>query len=901
MSRPKRPSWLVFACLRACLRPDAADALLGDLHEELLSRPSARPGGLRSRAWIECRAWRYLMALVFASLTDTTRRVLDEVRQDARGAWRTHRRSPGLAVTVVALLAMGVGAATTVAAVVYGVLLRPLPVADADQLVSLFTTNVKLSRWRESVSAVRAERWRSRTDLFDGLAISSSARFDLMLESGAERLDGEVVSDSFFQLLGTSMVTGRAFTEADTAQGGGDVPCVISERLWRWTFASDAAVVGRSVQTATLSCTIVGVASDAFGRWRAASDIWMPYRLAPSILPSQALAGDGWRWFRVIARLSPQVTVDQANEAMSSFDASLDVSLASQPDEDHGVTVVALREVGTTAAVRQSLLLIAALTILVVSLVTANVAGLLLARSLSRERELALRSAIGATTSRLVRQVTTEAGMLDAAGGALGVLIANKAAPALLVIAPATLRSAVVAVDTPIVIFAVLVVAALAVAIGALPALRASDRSAPALQSGSRTTAGPESRWAQSLLVGSQTAIAMPVVVSALMLAGAFARLHAIDPGFDADHLLTVQIAMPPSYNTPPDALEYQRRLVEGASALPGVQSVAIGSAVVGYLEEPAAVPAGASITIEGGRRFLNGEADQAPLTPGRILVSSGYVRTLGLRVIAGRDFSGADDAAGSPPVALINEAMARMHWPGQNPVGRRVNFENVRPNQPPPAPWIRIVGVVSDARQDRFETTPRPQIYLPLAQQTRLTGSPWLLVRAAAPVDTLMFSLRRAIRDVDPRAPLLSMRTMASVIEEATAAPRYAASYVGWLAGLALALAAGAIYSLGTFAAASRTTEVAIRMALGGSRSDVLRLILTQALRPAVAGLAIGAGVALAAARLASVELQGVRATDPVLFLIALAVLASVAAVASYLPARRAARIDPLAALRTE
>jgi putative ABC transport system permease protein len=876
----------------------ALGALLGDLSEELARRQDlGRTAG--AALWLEWRAWTYVIKLTPALVGAACRRGLDELGQDVRGALRAHRTSPGLTVAVIILLAAGIGITTAVAAVVYGVLLRPLPVTHESGLVGLYSTDIPLDRWRDPVSGIRVEHWRTRTDLFDGIATSTRARFDVMLDGVAERIDGEAVSDNFFELLGPPVLRGRIFTGIDTASAAGAVPCVISERLWRRAFAADPGAIGRPLLSQTLAFTVVGVVPDAFGRWRAPADIWIPYRLAPSLLPPKALTSDLWRLFGAVGRIRPEVRIEHARAMMTSFDATLDEPLTFQVDQDRGVEVVPLRDANPTAAVRQSLMLVAALTVLVVAVVTANVAGLLLARSLSRRREMALRRAIGATTSRLVRQVMTEAAVLGVVGGGLGVFLASRTTPALLAIAPAQWRSAIVTVDMPVLIFAVIVILAVVVTVGALPAVRTGSRTAAGLRIGGHASAGPESLRAQSLLVGTQTAVALPVVLAAAMLGVGFAHLHASDPGFDAKALLTAEVGLPPSYASSEEAVAFHERLVERISTVPGVGAVAIGTSVVRYLHERQAIPRGVSIWVEGGRGFLNGEADHAPFTPGRTVVTPDYFEALGIRLVAGRTFLNGD-RAGALPVAVINETMARMHWPGQDPIGRRVNFESVRPNRPLREPWTVIVGVVSDARQDRFETPPRPEIFLPLAQ-AGLGSTATLVVRAGMPPVSLMASVRHAIQQVDPRAPVLNLRTMTSIIDEATASSRYAAFYVGLLACLALMLAAGGIYSLGAFAAAQRTQEVAVRIALGAGRRDVLRLILAQALRPAVGGLAIGCVLALAATKLAAGHVPDVQPSHPLFVLVSLVILAVVAAAASYLPARRATRVDPLAALKAE
>lgn len=351
-----------------------------------------------------------------------------------------------------------------------------------------------------------------------------------------------------------------------------------------------------------------------------------------------------------------------------------------------------------------------------------------------------------------------------------------------------------------------------------------------------------------------------------------------------------------------PDALAVIDRArgynINHLDALPGIDSVAIGSRPVNYLAGDSR--AGVSITLEGGKRFLNGNPEDAPFTPGRRWVTPGYFEALGLPLVMGRSFTDAD-RAGAAPVGVINETMARMHWPGQNPIGKRLNFENVRPGRPLAEAWTEIVGVVADARQHQFDAPSRPEIYTPLAQTPHVMSSWSVLVRSATPPAELTASIRRVIHDVDPAVPAFEARTMTSIIDEAIAIPRYAALLVGLFAMLALVLAAVGLHGLGAFAVAQRTREIGLRIALGATRADVARLIAAEGLGPAVAGLAVGTAAAVATTRLLSALLYETEPSDPIILVAAMLLLLLVAISASYLPARRATRVDPIVALKTE
>lgn len=353
------------------------------------------------------------------------------------------------------------------------------------------------------------------------------------------------------------------------------------------------------------------------------------------------------------------------------------------------------------------------------------------------------------------------------------------------------------------------------------------------------------------------------------------------------------------AYRTPEAALGFHARVLERVLAIAGVEAAAVGTSPVDYLES-GRTDAGVSITIDGGRRFLNGVAEQAPYTPGRRRVTPGYFRALGLPIAAGRDFTD-DDTFGRVPVAIINETMARMHWPGQSAIGKRVNFESVRPGRPLAEPWTEVVGMVADARQHRFDAPPRPEIYTSLSQTPYLLSTWTLLVRGATPPGQLAPAVRHTIQAIDPTVPVFDIRTMTSVIEEATATPRYATSLVSLFGALALALAAVGIHGLGAFFAAQRVREIGIRVALGATRADILRLTFAEGMRPAAAGIAAGGLAAAFATRVLAALLYDVEPSDPMAFASAVAVLLVVAMSASYLPARRAMRVDPVVALRAE
>jgi predicted permease len=819
---------------------------------------------------------------------------------DVRYALRLLRRTPGATTSAILTLGLGIGVTTAIYSVVYAVLFRPLPIAADRGAVAVFVTMPSMQRSRDAVSGVRFDEWRARADVFTDMAASNRKPFDLMVGGTAERLDGEIVSGNFFEVLGVSALHGRVFTTRDE-EAPDVVPCVISEALWRRYFSADPAILGRRIRSSGPAMTIVGVVPDAFARWRDPVALWAPYKLTPALLPPATLSSDGYRTLQVIGRLKPGVGVDQARTSLARLDEQLDVALR-QPDPSRGVDVIPLREVAVDARLRRSLSLLAAIAVLILLLASANVGSQLIARSVPRRREWATRTALGGTQWRLTMQLATETTMLAALGGAVGVLIAVWTIPFLTLAAPREIgRLPVIAFDGAAGLLALASTSIVVLLIGTLAALRLSDIDLMGdLRGASVSTPAKASTRAQVLLVAGQLTIAVPVVVAAGLMATSVVRLLSIDPGFETRRLLTVKLNLPgAAYSTAEAALQFHERVLARVRALPGVEAVAAGQDPVDYLAANR-VDAGVSITVERGRRFLNGVAADAPYTPGRRRVSPDYFETLGLALIEGRGFTGSDGLAGVR-VAVVNESMARLHWPGQRAIGKRINFENVRPNRPLSEPWTEIVGVVADARQHRFDGMPRPEVYTPLSQTPYLLSTSTLLVRSASSSLDVSGAVRRAIHDIDVSVPVFDMRTMSSIIDEATATPRYAANLVSLFAALALTLAAVGIYGLGALAAAQRRREIAIRMALGATRAEVLRFALAVGLRPAAVGIAAGAAAAAFGARLLGALLYEVEPSNPVVLASAVSLLLVVAFCATYLPAWRAAAIDPVAALRAE
>jgi putative ABC transport system permease protein len=827
--------------------------------------------------------------------------VFDRIGQELRSAVRYSIQRPFVTLSTVGTLGLAIGTATTVFAFVDGVLLRPLPVADGTGLVAV--AGYRPVRGRGEVSGVRFEGWRAQSSILRAAAASTSDRLDVTLPDGTERLDLEFVSDDYFDLLGTRPMAGRLLTGRGASPADGVIPAVISGQLWRRLRRSGAEAIGRTFSVPGATMAVVGVVPDAFAHWRTPTQIWVRYRSAPALLDPAVVNSDGYWLFHVLARLQPGVTPERAGALLTDVNRSLDVALTGHPDGRTTVEVEPLRDTFVDRAFRQSLWLLSGVVSLLLVMVAVNVGGTQVAGDIVRRHQMAIRRALGATPFGLARQVTAECLLLACTAGGLGVVVAARAIPVLLSVAPVRLlQSFTVRLDARSVGCAAGLTALVAAALSAAAVYR--SRSPRGSRLGLRDDARPAGTSARtlSLLLAGQLAVAVPVVIAAVIVTTSFARLMAIDPGFRPEALLAASIGVPSaSATTPESARALHERLVAALGRLPGATAVAIGPLESQYLLPANQVtPAGVSITIEGRGRFLNGEATQASLTPSRYLVSDTYVRTLGLQVRRGRDFA-PTDRAGSPLVALVNETMARLHWPGQDPVGMRVNFERVPVHGPLREPWTHIVGVVSDARQYRFDEIPRPTIYTPLAQSTFVSPVISVAIRTALPFAQMNTAIRRAIRETDPGLPVLDVRAMTGVIRDATATARYATMLLTVLAVIAVVLAAGGTYGLAAFAAAQRGPEIAIRMALGAHPARIRRLLFGQALRPVLVGLAAGLVIAILAIRGAAAETYGVQPTNPIFLAVSATILLSVATIVAYLPARRAMHVDPARALKRE
>ena len=803
--------------------------------------------------------------------------VMDTLLQDFRYALRTLAKSPGFTAVVVLTLALGIGANTAIFSVVNGVLLTSLPYKDPSRLVVVWESKGTASH--NVVNPANYMDWHDRATSFSGLALLSWTGITFTGDQ-VEEVQGRSVTPDFFGVVGATPLLGRTFNAEESRPNSPRV-IVLSEALWRRRFGADRAIVERAVPVAGGTARVVGVMPASFRPMPLGHEqYWEPMRLDWS---NRAFTG---RYAMALGRLKDGVTVERAQTEMSRIARQLE---SDNPDFDTGwgATVVPLME-QVVGGSRRTILIVLGAVSLVLLIACANVANLMLARAASRERELAVRAALGAPRWRLVRQALVESVMLALAGGAAGVLLASWGVHLLVRAAPPEVpRIADIRLDLTVLAVTALVSMAAGVLFGLPAALSRSDAAIQDLHAATtRTTAGVPAVRLRGALVIAQMSLAIVLLVGAGLLVRSLRRLIAVDPGFDPVNLSAVTITLPPPAY--PDSLRrvaFYERLLERVRTMPGVQSAGI----ISWLPM---TPSNASttLTVVGRPEPAPGQASAAAIR----LVDPGYFAAMRIPLKRGRSLA-PSDRIGSAPVAVISEAMARKLWPGEDPIGQHVKVEWWHPTAS-----VEIVGVVADSRHDGLDAEFAPTLFYPFAQESRQIRMS-LVLRSTLPPATLTRMVRAAVSEMDKDVPVADAVTMYHHIAEMMADRRYPAFVLGLFAALALALAAVGIYGVLSYTVGQRTREIGVRVALGARPADVLRTVLGGGLRLTLIGVALGGMAAGLAAGALGKLLYGVQPLDPVTFAIVPLVLVGVALLAMAAPARRAARVDPMVALRSE
>lgn len=803
---------------------------------------------------------------------------METIWRDVRHAARALRANLVSSLVVVFTLAIGIGASTAIFSAVDGVLLKPLPYRDAERLLTVWQEGGKISE-REELSPANFLDLRDRSTSFSALVAAEPYSHDYAGADGPETVRSWLVSDGFFDLAGAPARVGRTFRREEFTPGR-DKVVVLSDGLWRRRFGGDPTAVGRSMTLNGEPYTIVGVMPATF-QLPEGKELW-----APKVFDEAERKRRGSGYYTTIGRLKPGVALSQAR---AEVDAIARQVAAENPDAAASLSlpVVPLPE-QLVGRARPALLVLLAAAGLVLLIACVNVANLVLARAMTREGEFAVRLALGAGRYRLVRQVATESVLLSLLGGAAGVLVAWYGVRVIRAMSPANLpRADELAVDARAVIFALVVSLATACLVGVLPAVRAAGTDLRGrVGSGTRLTAGRGRHRARGALMIGEVALATVLLVSAGLLVRSFVSLLAVERGFRTDNVLAVTVFAWQGYRTPEQRAGFVREVVDRVATVRGVHAVGMTSSLP--LAE-AITGDEATLTVEGRPAPRAGEEPRAHAT----IATEGYFETLGIRLRKGRLLTRADDARGAP-VVLVNEALVRRDFAGEEPVGKRLT---VRLGTK--AVTREVVGVVADVRQKGLADDAPPAVYVPHAQSP--TAAVTLAVRAAGDPGAMLSAVKREIWAVNPAIPIYTATTLDALLADEVRERRFHLLLLGAFAGVALLLAAVGVYGVLNHAAGERTREMGVRMALGAGAADVVALLMRQGLTLTLAGVACGVIAAAALTRFLSGMLFGITPLDTITFAGGAALLVATAALASYLPARRAGRADPMRILRSE
>ncbi|MGC2112382.1 MAG: ABC transporter permease [Candidatus Korobacteraceae bacterium] len=816
--------------------------------------------------------------------------------QDIRYGWRTLRKSPGFTAVAVLVLALGIGANTAIFSVVNAVLLRPLPFEEPDRLVQLYHVPPQASFPGIplfTVSPANFLDWRSQAHSFEDMSAYGFGHYTL---TGAGRPEAIRVCAStygFFPILRAQPLLGRVFLEGED-QPGHDDEVILSYDFWRSHFGGNPAIVGSNIQLNDEAFTVVGVMRQGFGFPVAADPADAPQMWKPQNWTAAERAVRDDHNYGVIARLKPGVTLAQARAELNTISDRL-AQAYPKDDRGWGATAIPLRD-DLVGDVRPALLILLGAVAFVLLIACANIANLVLAKTLSRRKEVAIRAALGASRRRLLQQVLAETVLLALAGGALGLVFAHYGTMFIVKLAGQQLpRSGSIGLDLWVLAFTLGISLLTGVAAGLLPALRLTREDVnEALKQGlGRTSSDSGSFRTRNALVVAEVALSLMLLIGAGLLIRSLWMLHKVNPGFDPERVVTLDLSISPhKFATPAQDIEFFETVLRRVRALPGVQSAGVIDALP-LSGDGSHQP----IQVEG--RPVAPMADQ-PEVDVR-LINNGYMSAMHIPLLRGRDFDDSD-AAGRPGAVLISQSMAKQFWPNEDPIGKHLTLY-FRPETA-----RVVVGVVGDVKDDALMQTRSPAaLYVPLAQLTASRDGQWqsfgltLAVRAHTDPLSLVSAITNAVHEVDAEVPLVNIKTMQDTVNDSLLQQRFTMLLLAGFAGLALLLAAVGIYSVLSYAVRRRVREIGIRMALGAQIGDVLRMVVVQGMKPTLIGVAVGLIGALALGRVLSSVIFGVSARDLATFATVSVMLTAVGFLASVLPAWRATRVDPMKTLRDE
>ena len=798
--------------------------------------------------------------------------MLANIITDLRYAVRQMVKTPGFTMVVVLTLATGIGATSAMFSVVNGVMLRPLPYPQPETLVSVFEVVPQYGRF--AVAPANFFDWRRQNTVFEHITAYTSGSDTFTGGEGPERIPMALVSSEVFELLQVAPALGRGFRPEEDLPKQNSV-IVISHGMWQRRFAGDPAILGRTISLGDSPVTIVGVMPPGFYFPNREAEFWRPLGLDPG------KATRGGHFLGVIARLKPGVRVQQAGAEMKMIAERL-AKQYPQNSRDESAETIEVREL-IVGPVRPILLTLLAAVGVVVLIACANVGNLLLVRASVREREISIRAAMGAGRGRLVMQMLTESVLLALAGGLLGFFFAWLAITPIQTLSAGSIpRAAEIALDRTVLAFSFFASVATGLLFGLAPAWHAARADlASTLKEGGRSVNSLTGRRVRNTLLVGEVALSIVLLVGATLLLRSFANLTSVDPGFRPEKVLTFRVGLPQtSYPEDQHRIAFYEKLLERLQHTPGVEATGISQQL------PMRGDYMLSFTIQGRPPALPGTDPSANYR----VVSAGYFAALGAPVIRGRAFT-TRDTEKAPMVAVIDEAFAKRHFPNEDPIGRGIDIGNGTDG------FYQIVGIVGNVHHDGLDVTPRPTMYVPFKQDV-FSGMA-VLVRTSGDPMQFAATARQVVRDLDGSLPAFAIAPLTSAVSDSVARRRFSMLLLGVFALMALFLAAVGLYGVVAYTVTQQTQEIGLRMAIGAQPGDVLRLVLSGGMRLAVFGIAVGIAAALLLARLVASMLFGVTPFDPASYALTATVLLAVAALACYVPARRAMSVDPLVALR--
>ncbi len=815
---------------------------------------------------------------------------MERLFQDLKYSARVLLKTPGFATAAMLVLALGIGANSAIFSLVHAVLLQPLPFPDSSRLARIWHVPPPKSfpgMTEFSVSAANYLDWQKQNHVFESMAIYCWRGFNLTGTDHPEQLDASAVSSDFFSVLEVRPLLGRLFTADEDQPGHGNV-VLLSYRFWQSHFGSNPDIVGHNIHLDGQAYLVAGVMPQHM-RWPEYAQMWTPMAWT-----DQERAVRGEHHYQVIGRLQPGVNFEQAQAEMSTISNRL-AEQYPEDDKGWGAVVRPLHD-DLVADVRLALEVLLGAVAFVLLIACANVANLVLAKTFARRKEVAIRGALGASRQQIVSQVLSETVLLASAGGVLGLVLAHFGLRLITAfIADRLPRSEGIALDGTVVVFTLVVSLLTGISAGLLPALRLAraDLNEALKQGLGRTDTDSSGDRARSVLVVSEFALSLILLIGAGLMIRSLWQLRAVDPGFDPHQTLTMEISVPADkFPTPAQQISFFERVLRSVRALPGVES----ASVIDNLPlngDGSHQP----IAIEGRPAVPMSEQPEVDVR----LISTDYLHTLRIPVLRGRDFNDAD-VAGRPAVVLISQSMARRFWPHDDPIGQHLTLTFF------PDAARQIVGIVGDTKLDALnETRDTATLYFPLDQVSVPSTGGWrsfdmsLVARIQGNPSGAVSPITHAIHQIDPDAPLLDVESMQDVISNSLSSERFNMLLLGSFAGVALLLAAVGIYSVLSYGVRRRVREIGIRMALGASLRDIVRMVLADGMRPALVGVGFGFIGALALGRVLSSLIFGVTATDLFTFVAVSLLLTAVALVAGIVPAFRAARVEPLRTLREE